>query len=102
MAETLEVKELIDDENLREMYLKVVTGPNDNYLRRGFIKCPDCGEQILMIPTLRKMSEAIESHVKIHKELIKDNSLLKHHTAMQIRLDLAQQVLQQASSPHLL
>jgi hypothetical protein len=55
-----------------------------------------------MIPTLRKMNEAIENHVQIHKEQLKANPLIEHHTAMHIRLDLAQQVLQQASSPTLL
>ncbi len=100
MAETLALKE-ISEHNLEEMYLKVVTGPNDSYLRRGLIKCPECGGEMLMIPTLRKMNQAIENHVKVHKELLKDRPLLKQHKAMQIRLDLAQQVLQQASSPNL-
>ena len=100
MAE-IQIKELNSDENLQDMYLKVVTGPNDNNPRKGFIRCPDCGEEILMIPTLRKMNEAIETHVKNHKEMLKDNTLLQQHTAIQIRLDLAQQVLQKASDPNL-
>ena len=100
MAESLEIKG-INENDLEEMYLKVVTGPNDDHLTRGFIKCPDCGNEILMIPTLRQMNHAIESHVKAHKELLKDTPLLKQQTAMQIRLDLAQQVLRQASLPDL-
>ncbi|MCW4004754.1 MAG: hypothetical protein NWE95_12670 [Candidatus Bathyarchaeota archaeon] len=99
MAE-IQIKELNSNENLQEMYLKVVTGAND-CPRKGFIKCPDCGEEILMIPTLRKMNEAIENHVKNHKEMLKDNTLLQQHTAIQIRLELAQQVLQKASDPTL-
>jgi hypothetical protein len=90
-----------NENNLEEMYLKVVTGPNDNILRRGFIKCPECGDEILMIPTLRQMNQAIENHVKVHKEMLSQRPLLKQQTAMQIRLDLAQQVLEQASSPDL-
>lgn len=67
MAETTTIKEI--NEKLKELYLKVVSEPNGNYFKRGFIKCPDCDEEILMVPTLKKMSEAIENHVKIHKEL---------------------------------
>jgi hypothetical protein len=47
------------------------------------------------------MNQAIENHVKVHKEVLIDRPLLKQQTAMQIRLDLAQQVLEQASSPDL-
>ncbi len=101
MAESLTIKG-INEDNLEELYLKVVSGPNDDHLRRGFIKCPDCGDEILMSPTLRKMNQAIENHVKVHKEILKDRPILKQQTAMQIRLDLAQQVLQQASSPDLI
>ena len=101
MTETITLNELNDDESLKEMYLKVVTEPNDDHLKRGFIKCPECGEEILMIPALRKMSEAIENHVRVHKELLKSSPLLRQHKAMVVRLDLAQQVLQQASSPGL-
>jgi hypothetical protein len=97
----IQIKELNSDADIQDMYLKVVTGPND-CPRKGFIKCPDCGEEILMIPTLRKMNEAIENHVKGHKEMLKDNALFRQHTAIQIRLDLAQQVLEKASDPNLL
>jgi hypothetical protein len=90
-----------NNESFREMYLKVVTEPSDRHLRKGFIKCPECGEEILMIPTLREISTAIENHVKTHKELLMDSPLLKQQTAMHVRLDLAQQVLQQASFPQL-
>jgi hypothetical protein len=98
MAQTIAVNQISDDENLKKMYLKVVTEPNGSYLKKGFIKCPECGEEILMIPTLRMMNEAIENHVKIHKETLKADPLLKQNTAMHIRLDLAQQVLQEASN----
>ncbi len=101
MVESLAVKEICDYELLRQLYLKVVMEPNDAALKKGFIKCPECGEEILMIPALKKMNEAIENHVKLHKDLLDDNPIQKHNTAMYIRLDLAQQVLQQASSEKL-
>jgi DNA-directed RNA polymerase subunit RPC12/RpoP len=97
MAETL----LKETSNIEEMYLKAVSEPNDNYQKRGYIKCPECGDEILMIPTLKTMNQAIENHVKIHKELLKNNPLERQKTAIQIRLDLAQQVLKQASRPDL-
>jgi hypothetical protein len=99
MAETTTIKEIND--KLRELYLKVVSEPNDSYFKRGFIRCPECGEEILMVPTLHKMSEAIENHVKLHKELPGGSPLLNQQVAMHIRLDLAQQVLVQAGSPRL-
>jgi len=97
MAETL-LKEAF---NIEEMYLKVVSEPNDHFEKRGFIKCPECGDEILMIPTLKTMNRAIENHVRIHREILKNKPLEREKTAIQIRLDLAQQVLKQASRPDL-
>ncbi len=86
-----------DDERLRQLYMKVVTEPNYGYLKKGFIKCPECGEEILLLLSLRMMNDAIENHVKAHKKLLKANTLLMHSKSIDIRLDLAQQVLLQAS-----
>ncbi len=91
MAETS-----FDDEKIRVMYQKVVEIPNSEFPRKGYIRCPDCGEDILMIPTLRVMSEAIENHVQKHKELLKDNPIEAHRTAIFVRLSLMTQVLQQS------
>jgi hypothetical protein len=85
-----------DNEKLEQIYLKVVEMPNKNSLKRGFIKCPQCGEEILMIPTLRVMNDAIENHVRKHKELLKDDPIKEHRIAIGIRLSLTGQVLQQA------
>jgi hypothetical protein len=87
-----------DDERLRRMYEKVVAKPNEGCLRKGFVKCPECGEEILLVPSLRKMNEAIENHVKIHKEQLKANPILGYQKAIHIRLVLMEQVLQQASN----
>ncbi len=89
------------NQKLREMYQKVVALPNAAVTKRGYIRCPECGEEILMLPALRKMSEAIEYHVKLHKEMPATSPLLTQQTAIHIRLDLAQQVLERASSPEL-
>jgi hypothetical protein len=84
-----------DNEKLGQMYYKVVEAPNKNSLKRGFIKCPQCGEEILVIPTLRVMNNAIESHVRKHKDLLKDDLIKGYHMAISIRLSLTGQVLQQ-------
>jgi hypothetical protein len=99
MEKTITI-EIASEENdaLKQMYLKVVSEPNHDCHKKGFIKCPECSEEILMIPTLRAMNEAIENHVKVHKEILKTNPLVMHSKSINIRLDLAQQVLLQASN----
>jgi hypothetical protein len=83
-----------NEDKLREIYQKVIEEPNKNSAKIGFIKCPECGEEILMIPTLRMMNDAIENHVKKHKELLKDDPIKEYQTAIFIRLSLVGQVLQ--------
>jgi hypothetical protein len=87
--------EIFDDEKLGQMYTKVVENANKDPTKKGYIKCPSCGEEILMIPTLRVMKEAIEKHVQIHKDQIKKDRVLKYQTPIFIRLALMRQVLQQ-------
>lgn len=55
-----------NDEKLKQMYVKVI-GPNLGPIQKGLIKCPECNEEILITPALRKMNEAIEKHVQLHK-----------------------------------
>ena len=98
MVETIAFERFCNTKSLRQMYLKVVKEPNRCCPRKGFIKCPECGEWILMIPTLSKMNEAIENHVEIHKEPPNDNHFFKSNSVFHIRLSLAQQVLQEAFS----
>ncbi len=85
-----------DDEELKRIYLRVIEEPNKECSNRGLIKCPECGEEILMVPTLRVMHSAIENHVHVHKEQLKTDPIKEHKTAISIRLDLMSQVLQQA------
>jgi len=42
------------------------------------------------------MNEAIENHVKIHKESVGPNFISKQNTAIHVRLDLVHQVLEEA------
>jgi hypothetical protein len=57
-----------DKNKLKAIYEKVVQKPNSNAAKKRFIKCPKCHEQILLVPTLRVMQQAIENHIAKHKE----------------------------------
>jgi hypothetical protein len=61
------------------------------------IRCPECGEEILMVPTLGEMIEVIENHVELHKKHPKKDVPFSHIKTPTIRIDLTQQVLVQAS-----
>jgi hypothetical protein len=65
-----------------------------------FIRCPDCGEEIMMIPILGQMIEAIENHLSTHKDradLPKHDLLMPHPRAPNLEEDLAEQVLTRAA-----
>src|SRR6266545_4199405 len=81
-----------DYEKLRENYFKVVCS-NQIYVKKGLIKCPECGEEILITPNLSKMNLVIENHVQIHRLETESNILLKHTKPISIRLNLANQIL---------
>ncbi len=85
---------IYDEDELSAIYKRVVEEPNRETAHRGFIRCPVCGEEILMIPTLRVMQEAIENHVRKHKELLKGEPIKAHQAAIFVRLSLMGQVLQ--------
>jgi DNA-directed RNA polymerase subunit RPC12/RpoP len=64
---------------------------------KKYIRCPECGEEILMVPTLREMIEAIENHITSHKKHPNNEATLAHVKTPRIRIELTQQVLLQAS-----
>jgi len=88
-----------NEEKLRTLYLKVVEEPRRAAATRNLIICPECGAKILMIPTLRVMNEAIENHIQIHKEQLKDDPIRAHQKAISIRIALMGQVLQKSCKP---
>ncbi len=92
---------IYDESKLKEMYEKVVEVPNKGLPKKGFVICPECGEDILMIPTLRMMSEAIENHIQKHKEHLKNDPIRMHQTAIFVRLSLMTQVLEQSCKPQI-
>ncbi len=85
------------DENvpkIKEIYSKVIAS-NSTYIKKGYIKCPECGEEILIIPTLTKMNEAIENHIQLHRQELGNNPLVKYIKPINIRLALAKQTIKQ-------
>lgn len=66
-------------------------------LPKKYIKCPECGEAILMVPTLGEMIASIESHIVSHKTHHHPDLKVPHLKVPAIRLDLAQQAILQAS-----
>jgi len=58
-----------------------------------YIRCPDCGEQILMMPNLSEMIEAIENHLSTHDAQAKLNPIVHHLKEPVIEEALAEQVL---------
>ena len=86
----------LNEDAIQSIYDRVVESPNKQGPMDGFIRCPDCDEDILMIPTLRVMSEAIENHVQMHKMEMKTNPIKAQQTAIIVRLSLMGQVLEQS------
>ena len=62
-----------------------------------FIRCPECGEKILMVPTLEEMIEAIDHHVSSHRKQPDADLAVAHLKAPTICMELTKQVLQRAS-----
>ena len=65
-----------------------------------FIRCPDCGEQIMMVPDLTQMIEAIENHISTHEDHNYEypkRDPIEHPKAPIIREDLTEQVLIRAA-----
>ncbi len=65
------------------------------------IRCPDCGEEIMMVPVLAQMIEAIENHISTHKEHgeqgLKSELPLQRPKKPAIRENLTEQVLTRAA-----
>ena len=74
-------------------------GNEENWSNQRYIRCPDCGEQIPMVPVLSQMIEAIENHISTHKDHVNypEHDPIKHPKAPCIREDLTEQVLVRAA-----
>jgi len=70
----------------------------ENATEQRYIRCPDCGEQIAMVPDVTQMIEAIENHISTHKdgEHPKQDPIA-HPKAPILREGLTEQVLIRAA-----
>ncbi len=84
---------IFNEDEIKELYQKVILEPNKHGGKLQFIKCPQCGLEILMMPTLKVMNIAIENHVCEHKQQLEATPIKQHETAITIRLSLMRQVL---------
>jgi hypothetical protein len=64
--------------------------------RLPIIKC-SCGAEILLVPNVKKMNEAIEAHILEHTKKIKDAKEAEAE-AERVRSDLIVKVLEKAGS----
>ena len=72
-------------------------GKGNRQSRMKCIKCPKCGAEILMLPTLGKMVEAIENHVGSHRRESTTDMVMDRLITPSVRTNLTEQVLLQAS-----
>lgn len=70
--------------------------PQPNSLNKC-IRCPECGEEIMMVPILAQMITNIETHIATHKEHLDKEREIHHPREPWIRDDLTEQVLQKAA-----
>ena len=66
---------------------------------KKYITCPNCGEQIQMMPSLSQMIEAIEDHLLTHKELkvFPKHDPIQHPKSLSLNEDLTERVLIRAA-----
>ncbi len=95
------INETFDPETLKQIYQRAVEKPNENPLRKTCMRCSECGEEILVLPSLRAMGTAIEAHVTKHKEQLEAEPIKGHQKALIVRLALVQQVLRLVGQPQM-
>lgn len=64
---------------------------------KKYIRCPECGEPILMVPSLDEMITSIENHLTSHRSHPHNDLTVAHLKKPALQLDLAQQALLKAS-----
>lgn len=95
-----------DSAPLRARRLPMITNSENNPATKEngneqtqikYIRCPECGEKIPMVPTLGEMIEEINHHVSTHRTQPKGDVAAVHLKAPTICMDLTKQVLQRAA-----
>jgi len=71
--------------------------PSNTQTLNRYIRCPECGEQIQMVPVLSQMIQNIETHLETHREQSKTDLTVPQINELCIRDNLTEQVLQRAA-----
>ena len=64
---------------------------------KKYVRCPECGEAILMVPSLDEMIVSIDNHLTSHRKHPHNDLTVAHLKKPALQLDLAQQALVQAT-----
>lgn len=80
---------------VEEMKIRVADDKVNGNGKLPVIKCGSCGAEIMLVPDVKLMSDAIEAHVAKHKQKVKDAEEAEVE-AERIRNDLIVKVLDKA------
>jgi hypothetical protein len=82
-----------------EIFMQGNVGEESMSSPNRYVICPDCGEQILMVPVLSQMIESIENHLSTHKYASdhENHGPIQHPKTPCTSEDLADQVLIRAA-----
>ncbi len=91
------VAQLIQQKNeVKKLPIRIANKKTTLNDKAPVIKCSSCGAEIMVVPNVKLMSEAIEAHVAKHKLKVK-NPVKAEAEADQIRDDLIAQIFDAAS-----
>ena len=69
----------------------------DNPTNLKYVRCPECGEQIPMVPVLSQMIQNIEDHLETHRQNQQSDLTVPQINELYIQDSLTEQVLQRAA-----
>ena len=81
---------------VEEMPIRVADDKGDGNGKVPVIKCGSCGAEIMLVPDVKLISEAIEAHVAKHMQKVKDPDQAEVE-AERVRDDLIAKLLYKAS-----
>lgn len=84
--------DFVEDEKSNQISNRTVS---DSQQIRSFVKCPLCGQELLIASPLFKMNQVIEDHIELHRAGYPSGSFLEAVMALRIRLSLMWLVIDQ-------
>ena len=94
----LKASDALSTSTVGNMDANIGKEPEESNIQNArYIRCPDCGEEIMMVPVLAQMIEAIETHISTHRDQPRTEIVHPQIKAPNLREDLTEQVLQRAA-----